>query len=66
MHYTLRPDKAFTEHEAGVALLAHWESLHLSTRAVRRVPGGSTPVVAAIFDQSGDLGQCVADVEVTT
>ena len=35
----------------------------LPTRGVRVVAGGGTPTVAALFEPHGDLGCCVADVE---
>ncbi|KAK3273819.1 hypothetical protein CYMTET_17966 [Cymbomonas tetramitiformis] len=48
---------------AGDALTAHWESLNLSTRGIRRCDDLSTPLIAATFHASGDLAHCVADVQ---
>lgn len=38
----------------------------LPTHGVRVVHGGTTPTVTALFDPSGDLGCCVADVRLLT
>ncbi|GAB4817082.1 hypothetical protein N2152v2_004128 [Parachlorella kessleri] len=48
---------------AGQALISHMQSLGLSTAGILQVAGSSTPTVAVVFDRSGEVAACVADVD---